>query len=116
MYEPYGSTFEDEAPVPTSIVCVVYDERDGRIVHSHEFVGDGAGLFGPEGDDERSGKALAIAKQHAEPTRVQTLHLPSDFRLDRDKTYRVDVASREIVTTRSRRPSFRELIERRRND
>ena len=34
---------------PQSHVCVIYDPHDGRIVHGHVFVGEGTGLFGPEG-------------------------------------------------------------------
>ena len=48
----------EKKKAPRSLVCVVYDPRDGRIVHGHVFVGDGTGLFGPEGREERERETL----------------------------------------------------------
>ena len=46
------STLRDENP--KSEICVVYDSSSGRIVLVHEFIGDGTGLYGPEGREERA--------------------------------------------------------------
>ncbi len=63
--------------------CVVYDRRNGRIVSMHQFVGDGTGLFGPEGREERERIARETVKQQhqdvGEADRV-VMHAPPDFR------------------------------------
>jgi len=49
----------DRKPAPQSHVCVIYDPRDGRIVHGHIFVGESARLFGPERFPLRSERGLS---------------------------------------------------------
>ena len=51
----------EQKNAPRSHVCVVYDPRDGRIVHGHEFVGGGAGLFDPDGREERDEEVVILA-------------------------------------------------------
>jgi hypothetical protein len=111
--EEFEST--EEHPDLISTVCVVYDERDGRVVHVHEFVGDGTGLFGEEGEEERARMALETARQHTEPSNLRTLPAPSDFQIEPEKVYRVDVSTHRIVAREPKRPPLRELIKHRLN-
>lgn len=86
-----------ESSDPISTTCVVYDERDGRVVHAHEFVGDGTGLFGKDGEGERWRMALETARQHDDSSHLQTLNAPSDFRIEPDKIYRVEPSTRRLL-------------------
>jgi hypothetical protein len=112
--EEFESTTDAERSL-ISTVCVVYDERDGRVIHVHEFVGDGTGLFGGDGEEDRSRMALETARQHTAPEALRTLHVPRDVRLESEKVYRVDLVSQTLVVREPKRPSLRDLIERRRN-
>jgi hypothetical protein len=105
----FESTFEE--PPPTIEICVVYERRTGRILSMHQFVGDGTGLFGPEGRKERERMALDTVKEHlAEVSEVDrtVMHVPSDFRLEPMTVYRVDVAKERLVTHLSQR-DFEEM-------
>lgn len=83
---------------PPSHVCVVYDPRDGRIVHGHEFVGDGAGLFGPDGREERERDTLEGARRnHGDVSRFRVLHVQPGFRFAPNVAYRVDTRSGRLI-------------------
>src|SRR5258706_5791891 len=83
---------------PTSRVCVVYDPRDGRIVHGHTFVGTGTGLFGPEGREEREHETLEGARRnHGDVSRLLVLHIAADFSFAPNVAYRVDTKSGGLV-------------------
>jgi hypothetical protein len=90
---------------PRSHVCVVYD-RDGRIVHGHVFVGDGTGLFGPEGREERELETLEGARRnHGDVvSRLRVLHAPASFRFIPNVAYRVDTKSGRLVEYHKRPP------------
>ena len=95
----FQSTLQGEPPV--SETCVVYDQRDGRIVLVHEFIGDGSGVYGPQGKDERAQITLQDAAQHAgTPEHLQVLHLERNFRPAPNTVYRVDVAAGTLVPRR----------------
>jgi hypothetical protein len=83
---------------PQSLVCVAYD-RNGRIVHGHIFVGDGTGLFGPEGREERERETLDGARRNHGHivSRLRVLHAPATFRLSPNVAYRVDVKAGQLV-------------------
>lgn len=86
---------------PTAQTCVVYDQSDGRIVMVHEFIGDGTGIYGPQGQDERARLTLEDARQHHPvPQRLQVLHLEPNFKPALNTVYRVDVAARKLVPQR----------------
>jgi hypothetical protein len=88
----------EKKKAPQSRVCVVYDPRDGRIVHGHEFVGDGTGLFGAEGREEREHQTLEGARRnHGDVSRLRVLHAPTDFRFAPNVAYRVDARSRRLI-------------------
>jgi hypothetical protein len=88
---------EKKAP-PRSHVCVVYDPRDGRIVHGHTFVGDGAGMFGPEGREQREHETLEGARRnHGDVSRLDVLHVPAGFCFAANVAYRVDTKSGGLV-------------------
>jgi hypothetical protein len=88
----------EKMKAPQSLVCVAYD-RDGRIVHGHIFVGDGTGLFGPEGREERERETLDGARRnHGNVvSRLRVLHAPATFRLAPNVAYRVDVKAGQLV-------------------
>ena len=88
----------EKKKAPQSLVCVVYD-RDGRIVHGHIFVGDGTGLFGPEGRRERERETLEGARRNHGNivSRLRVLHAPATFRLAPNVAYRVDVKAGQLV-------------------
>jgi hypothetical protein len=109
----FESTIDGPESSRQSTICVVYDERDGRVVHVHEFIGDGTGLFGKEGEAERAQMALATARQHSEPSVLRTLHAPREFRLEEERVYRVDLGARTLVAREPKRPPMREIIEHR---
>jgi hypothetical protein len=84
-----------------SETCVVYDAGSGRIVLVHEFIGDGTGLYGHEGREERARISLEDARKHpAAPARLQVLHLESGFKLSPGTLYRVDVSAGKLVSHR----------------
>ena len=92
----FESTEKNKAP--QTHVCVVYDPRDGRIIHGHEFVGDGTGLFGPEGSDEREQQTLEGARRnHGVVPHLRVFHAPKDFRFAPNVSYRVDTASGRLA-------------------
>jgi hypothetical protein len=95
------SNEEFEAEVTTT--CVVYDEIDGRIVHVHQFLGDGTGIFGPDGEKEQKEMALSMARQHTDPSRLRTLIAPADFQPEDGKLYRVDLKG-TLIGREQRRP------------
>ena len=83
---------------PPSHVCVVYDPRDGRIVHGHTFVGNGAGVFGAEGRDQREHETLEGARRnHGDVSHLRILHVPPDFHFAPNVAYRFDTKSGGLV-------------------
>ena len=92
----FESTLRKKAP--QSHVCVVYDPRDGRIIHGHEFVGDGTGLFGPEGQKERELETLEGARRnHGDVSQLKVLHVQAGFRFAPNAAYRVDAKAGRLV-------------------
>ena len=91
---------------PQSLVCVVHD-RNGRIVHGHVFVGDGTGLFGPRGREERERETLEGARRnHGDlVSRLHVFHAPATFRFDPNVAYRVDTKARRLVELVRRKPN-----------
>ena len=88
----------DRKPAPPSQVCIIYNPRDGRIVHGHIFVGTTARLFGPEGRAERERETLDGARRiHGDVSKLRTFHVPGDFRFAPDVAYRVDSKSNRLV-------------------
>ena len=86
---------------PTSETVVVYDKQDGRILHVHEFIGDGMGLYGPQGREERARISLEGARHHPNaPQRPQVLHHEHSFRWEHNTLYKVDLATAKIVLRR----------------
>ena len=89
---------EKRKKAPKSYVCVIYDPRDGRIVHGHEFVGDGTGLFGPKGSKEREQQTLEGARRnHGDVSLLRVFHAPADFRFLPNVAYRIDTKAGRLV-------------------
>jgi hypothetical protein len=85
--------FESTLPghAPASHTTAVYDPRDGRIVYTHECIGDEIGLCGPGGRSERERIALEAVQRHfKDADRLRVLDLPEGFRFEHDKLYAVD--------------------------
>lgn len=92
----------DGSPAPPSHVCIIYDPRDGRIVHGHIFVGKSAGLFKAEGREERERETLDGARRiHGDVSKLRTFHVPSDFRFAPNVAYRVDSKAKRLVEHRT---------------
>jgi hypothetical protein len=88
----------EKKKAPASRICVVYDPRDGRIIHGHEFVGDGTGVFGPDGREEREQQTLEGARRnHGDLSKLRVLHAPTNFRFTPNAAYRVDIKSGRLV-------------------
>ena len=107
----FESTLEE--PPPSVEICVVYDQRNGRILSMHQFVGDGTGLFGPEGTDERERMALhTVRQEHRDVGDAdrKVMHAPPDFRPEARTIYRADLDTSSLVT----HVSARDFAERRR--
>jgi hypothetical protein len=97
---------------PTSRTVVLYDPDDGRVVYTHEFIGDG-----DESQSDRERIALDSVKRHRDHVgQLRALHLPANFRRELGKVYRVDAQARSLVVrgqmsldrrekTRIRRPA-----------
>ena len=81
---------DDERP---SHVCVVYDPKTGRVAHVHEFVGKG---FKKE-ECERMALDTVASLGHVKATGLKVLH-PTEVKLDRNTTLRVNPKSLEIIT------------------
>lgn len=92
----FESSEKKKAPLP--LVCVVHD-RDGRIVHGHVFIGDGTGMFGPDGREERERETLEGARRnHGDSaSRLRVLHAPATFRFLPNVAYRVDTKAGRLV-------------------
>jgi hypothetical protein len=108
----FVSTFEGDHPKVE--ICVVYDERDGRIVHTHGFLGDGTGMLAPESKAEREHTALERAACHHGSGHLGVVHAPADFRFERNMVYRYDVKAGKLVGSEHTGFSLPELLERRR--
>ena len=92
----------DRKPAPPSHVCIIYDPRDGRIVHGHIFVGKSARLFGPEGREERERETLDGARRiHGDVAKLRPFHVPGDFRFAPNVAYRVDSKLNRLVERRT---------------
>ena len=88
----------EKKKAPSSRVCIIYDPRDGRIIHGHEFVGDGTGVFGPDGREERQQQTLEGARRnHGDVSKLRVLHAPTNFRFTPNAAYRVDVKAGRLV-------------------
>ena len=111
MFE-FESTFEERKP--QSKISVVYDKRDGRIVHMHEFIGDDTGLFASDALETRERMAREAAARNGDPEHLRIMHAPAKFRRKPEVRYRVDLESGKLVTLRKAGFSHRELLARRR--
>jgi hypothetical protein len=107
----------EQAPRP-SHTSVVYSQGDGRVIHIHEFIGQG---FDPE---ECAEMALGTVKTLLDPIKalgilnfedLRVLHVPYDLELRPGTRLRVDLASNELVGSEPQHPLV-DAIERRRTD
>ncbi len=108
----FVSTFDQVHP--KTEICVVYDERDGRIVHMHEFIGDGTGMLAPDAEAERARVALERAVHHHGHEHLRAAHAPRDFRFEPNTLYRFDVKAGKLASFAQTGLSISDRIERRR--
>jgi hypothetical protein len=103
------STPSDYTP-QSSRWCVVYDDRDGRVVHVHEFIGEP-----PCGErdslEEYARVALETARRFHQPGHLRVLHVPAGFEIQDRARYRVDAQSGEIVAVSRSGHSFGAFVE-----
>lgn len=79
--------------------CVVYDPKSGRVVHVHEFFGEG---FKPE-ECARAALDTVASLGHPEAAGLKVLH-PPKLKYGPDMTLRVNPKSLKIAT--AARPSL----------
>jgi len=91
MPKPTDLLDEDEGR--PAHVCVVYDPRTGRVVHVHEFFGEG---FKQE-ECARAALETVASLGRVKASGLKVLH-PRELKLEPEMTLRVDVKSQEIVT------------------
>src|SRR5512147_1894243 len=98
-----------EQPLKGVHWCVVYDSRNGNVVHTHQFIGDDAYTSGTEAINNCARIALQVAEQHCDPTHIRVIHAPPGFHLEPGVKYRVDITSDELVTLTEPQYSLREF-------
>src|SRR4029079_15586473 len=90
----------EQAP-PAAHVCVVYDRRDGRVVHTHEFIGSGFDRA------ECSRMAMATVEPVLESIKslginpsdtLRVLHVARGLPLPPGSMFRVNLATHELVS------------------
>ena len=76
-------------------VCVVYDPKDGRILHTHRRQVRSGGI--KKKPDEVAVRALQLAgKCGHDTTRLEVLHVPSNG-VGNGKSYKVDLSKRTLI-------------------
>ncbi|MET0751978.1 MAG: hypothetical protein ABWZ66_01330 [Pyrinomonadaceae bacterium] len=101
-------SFEGRRPENIEFVshklCVLYDPRDGRIVHFHQVITLPGGTEDSTAEIEET--ALETAREHHDISRLRVLHTtPEEFGYDAKKSYRVNPARmsmEEVPETRLR--------------
>src|SRR5262245_51906315 len=84
--------------------CLVYSNRDGRVIHVHQFIGGDPDVAESDAQKLRARMALGVAKLHSRVKNLAVLHAPRDFHLDPGMRCRVDLTSGQLVT--APRPKF----------
>jgi hypothetical protein len=76
-------------------ICVLYDPKDGHIVHTHEVVTFTGGRR--VSDEEVKARAFKNATRRGKDTsNLKALHVSPD-KIDRRSTYRVDLKSLTLI-------------------
>jgi hypothetical protein len=96
---------------------VVFDRRDGRIVHSHCFLRLESSINQAEVDESaelhaQKAAALQAAQEFADPAHLQVMQVPAAMSMDPAAKYRVDLQSGELVQQKQHPASLREAVER----
>lgn len=92
--------------------CIVYDSRNGRVVHVHQFIGEDVRTPEKEARNARAHFALQTAERHCDPTHLRVMHAPTNFCLEPGATCSVDLATGELVIRMEPERSLKELKER----
>jgi hypothetical protein len=90
--------------------CVVYDTRNGNVVHTHQFIGDDDYQSDTETRNNRARKVMQVANQHCDLTHLRVIHAPPSFHLEPGTMCRVDLESGELVTLTEPQYSLREFV------
>jgi hypothetical protein len=102
--DEYEST--DGTPPPASVLTVVYDPRDGRIVYVHEVIAGAGGAADLGTEDERERAALeGVRRHHVGADTLRVLHLAPGFRFDRGELYRVDTHTGAVTLRKEALPA-----------
>ncbi len=107
------STFGEQSSERTSW-SVVYDSRDGSVVHIHQFIGEDTRISEKEARNHRAQLALQVAEQRYDAQYLRVIHAPPKFRLDIGEMCRVDLGCDELVKLTEPQYSYslREFVER----
>jgi hypothetical protein len=108
----FQSTF-GEQPVAVHWY-VVYDSRNGNVVHTHQFIDMDKDAYTAETEagNDRARIALQAAEQQGDAAHLRVIQAPASFRLEPGMTCRVDVATGELVTLTDPHHSRREFKDR----
>ena len=107
----FESTLREQPPQRTDW-AVVYDSRDGKVVHIHQFIGGDARISEKEARKARAQIALQVAEQHCDSKHLRVMLAPPNFHLEPGAMCRVDLASGELVQLMEPQYSLREFVER----
>jgi hypothetical protein len=88
-----GTSGKPEYLIPTQ-ACVVYDQRDGRIVHIHEFVPATAG--GSYSLDELHTAAMGMASRLCGTEFLAIADAPAELVREPRNVWRVDLSTGEL--------------------
>jgi|RhiMetdeSRZDD1v2_1073273.scaffolds.fasta_scaffold38023_3 hypothetical protein len=78
--------------------CLVYSNRDGRVIHVHQFIGGDSDVAESDAQKLRARMALGVARLHSDPKHLRVMHASQDFHLEPGMRCRVDLASGQLVT------------------
>jgi hypothetical protein len=93
---------DEEDGAPQTHICVVYDRKDGRVVHVHEFFGRS---FEPM-EYARMALDTVASLARVKTAGLKVLHAPT-LKIKPETVLRVDLASLKIIA--KKRPDRRRL-------
>lgn len=77
--------------------CVVFDSRNGNVVHTHLFIDHNTESCETEDLEAHARTALQVAQQVCDASYLQVMHAPPDFHFEPGMTCHVDLASGKLL-------------------
>lgn len=81
--------FPDQETTPFRQWCLVYDTRDGRVIHIHEFIA--LDIDNAASTEELERQALSHVVRREDPSYLRVLHPPAEMLPDPTVVYRVNL-------------------------